>query len=60
MTIKDRINNCKLILKDIELNCTQGHTREPFKDLDDQCEYLEESIEYLLRQINIINIRSDI
>ena len=60
MKMKDRINNCKLILRDFELNSIAGRTREPFTSLDDQCEYLEETLKYLAIQIDNFDIRRDI
>ena len=62
LSLKDRIENMKIILRDIELNSNENwvSTRENFYDVDHQCEYLEEQISFLLLQIEATDIRRDI
>ena len=62
LSLKDRIENMKIILRDIELNSNENwvSTRENFYDVDHQCEYLEEQISFLLLQIEATDIRRDL
>ena len=62
LSLKDRIDNMKIILRDIELNSNENWTatKEDFYDVDDQCEYLENQMTYLLLQIEATDIRRDL
>ncbi len=62
LSLKDRIDNMKIILRDIELNSNENWTatREDFYDVDHQCEYLEEQISFLLLQVEATDIRRDL
>ena len=62
LSLKDRINNMKIILRDIEVNSIENWTatREDFYDVDQQCEYLEDQMTYLLLQIEATDIRRDL
>ena len=62
LSLKDRINNMRIILKDIEANSIENWTaaREDFYDVDDQCQYLENQLSYLLFQIESTDIRRDL
>jgi len=54
MDLLDRINNCKVILKDLESNCSLTYTTESFKDIDSQCEYLDLLLEALTLQTSCL------
>lgn len=62
LNLKDKINNIKIIIKDMELNSNENWVSTPrdFFDVDNQCEYLEGQLSHLYTQLDSINIRRDI
>ncbi len=55
LTLKEKLENIRLITKDIN-----NHSLYPWTDIDLQCEYLDEHLAYLKRQVESIDIREDL